>query len=93
MNILRILQKPIITEKTARVESEGRYVFQIAPEANKIQVKQAFFELYGEMPKSVNILYTQEKHSMRRGLKRKRKKRAMIVLENGKTIDLTAVKK
>lgn len=92
MNFYTVLQKPIVTEKTASMEESGRYVFQIDKAANKIQVKHAFQHFYGVMPKSVNIYYTQEKISERRGLKRKSKKRAVITLEKGKTIDLTSIK-
>ena len=93
MSLYRVLKKPIVTEKTASLEETGRYVFQIDLKANKLQVKSAFNQIYGIMPKSVNIYYTQEKRSERRGLKKKRRKRAIIILESGKTIDLTSIKK
>ena len=93
MNLYRVLQKPIITEKTAQMEETGRYVFRIHNDANKIEVKKAFTQVYGVSPESVNIYYTQPKTSERRGLKRKRTKRAVIFLKKGKTIDLTTVKK
>lgn len=93
MHLYRILEKPIITEKTARFEEVGRYVFQVNDNANKIEVKKAFELVYGETPEKVNMYYTQEKTSQRRGLKKKSKKRAVIILPAGKSVDLAQPKK
>ena len=41
MNIYQVLLKPTITEKSTLLQESGRYTFQIAPTANKVQVKEA----------------------------------------------------
>ena len=40
-----IIYAPIITERTAALEQEGKYVFKVDPRANKIQIKEAIFKV------------------------------------------------
>ena len=40
-NYLDIILAPVITEKTAAMEAEGKYAFKVANKANKTEVKQA----------------------------------------------------
>ena len=35
-----IIYAPIITERTAALEQEGKYVFKVDPRANKIEIKE-----------------------------------------------------
>lgn len=43
-----ILLRPIITEKSARLNvSENTYVFQVGDDANKIQIKDAVEQVFG----------------------------------------------
>ena len=43
-----ILLKPIVTEKTARLNvSENTYVFRVGDSANKIQIKDAVEQVFG----------------------------------------------
>lgn len=39
--ILEVIRRPIVTEKSTILASQDRYVFEVAPWANKIQIKQA----------------------------------------------------
>ncbi|MEK7103021.1 MAG: 50S ribosomal protein L23 [Patescibacteria group bacterium] len=50
-----IMLRPHISEKTIALGQKGVYTFQVHPEANKIQVKLAFFNMYGQMPSKVTI--------------------------------------
>ena len=36
-----IIRRPVTTEKSSRLQEEGRYVFEVAREANKIQIRDA----------------------------------------------------
>ena len=38
-NYLDIILAPIITEKTAGMETEGRYAFKVSNKANKTEIK------------------------------------------------------
>lgn len=40
-NYLDIILAPVITEKTANMEAEGKYAFKVANKANKTEIKQA----------------------------------------------------
>lgn len=50
-----IMLRPHISEKTIALGQKGVYTFQVHPDANKIQVKLAFFNMYGHMPAKVTI--------------------------------------
>lgn len=90
-----ILIKPIITEKaTAASEDANRFVFEVALEANKVEIKKAVEELYGVsvekvrtaiMPGKRKIRYT--KQGITKGNTGK-SKRAVVQVAAGETIDL-----
>ena len=42
MNSYDIIFAPVITEKTAAMEAEGKYVFKVDVRANKTQIKHKF---------------------------------------------------
>ncbi|MBQ7075685.1 MAG: 50S ribosomal protein L23, partial [Clostridia bacterium] len=42
-----VIRKPIITEQTMALMEEKKYTFEVAKEANKIQIKQAIEEIFG----------------------------------------------
>jgi large subunit ribosomal protein L23 len=39
--ILEVIRRPIVTEKSTILAGANKYVFEVAPWANKIQIKQA----------------------------------------------------
>ncbi len=91
MNVHSILRRPILTEKTTgSIERQNAYVFEVAPESNKIQVKVAVEELFDVKVAKVNV-------RNRKG-KRKRvgksvgfgkdRKEAVVTLKAGHKIDV-----
>ena len=52
----RILKSPHVTEKAMSLGQENKYVFKVAPEANKNEIRKAVQELYGVRVESVNIV-------------------------------------
>jgi large subunit ribosomal protein L23 len=40
-NFYDIIRRPIQTEKAVMLQDQGRYVFEVARDANKIQIKDA----------------------------------------------------
>ena len=57
MRLYRILQKPIVTEKTSNEEvSNNCYTFKVTPDATKIDIKKAILELYWVEISHVNIV-------------------------------------
>jgi large subunit ribosomal protein L23 len=86
----RVLQKPIITEKGGNLASMGKYVFEVAKDANKVEVAKAIQEVYGIMPVKVNLMRMEGKAKQRGNNKGKRKdwKKAIVSLPKGKTINV-----
>ena len=57
-----IIIAPVITEKSQMLASDGKtYVFKVAKDANKTQIKLAIESLFGVKVKSVNTLNTKAK--------------------------------
>lgn len=84
----RVIVKPLVTEKTAVLQSQNQYTFVVATWANKINVKEAVQALYGVTPLSVNLVNVQG-HRMRFGQsagKRSDYKKAIITLAPGQSI-------
>ncbi len=86
-----IIRKPIITEKATMASESGAVVFEVAPEANKPQIKNAVEALFGVKVKAVNTVVSKGKVRRFRGTLGKRKdvKKAYVTLEEGNTIDVS----
>ena len=56
-----IIIKPVLTEKSYGMMSEKRYVFEVAPKANKSQIKMAVEQIFGVKVEKVNTVTTQGK--------------------------------
>ncbi len=86
-----ILIKPIVTEKMTRLMEEGRhYAFEVARDANKIQIRQAVEARYpGIEVKEVRTMVVRGKRRRqftRKGLVQGRKaayKKAIVTLASG----------
>jgi len=55
MDIQHVLLKPTITEKSTLLQESGKYTFQIALRANKVEVKEAVEKNFGVTVLDVNI--------------------------------------
>jgi large subunit ribosomal protein L23 len=54
MKITDVIRRPLITEKTSILREDGRtIVFQVASDANKIEIKRAIEQLLGAKVHSV----------------------------------------
>jgi large subunit ribosomal protein L23 len=89
-----IIIKPIVTEKmTALTEKRNVYGFRVAPNANKIQIKQAVQELYSVTVLDVNTMNYSGKVKSRNtksGVihgKTPSFKKALVTLKAGEVID------
>jgi len=86
-----IIQTLVRTEKGSLIESEGKYVFQVAKKANKIEIKKAIEEIYSVKVDSVNVMTVPGKR------KRVRRdfgyttpwKKAIVTLKEGQVINVT----
>lgn len=83
---------PLMTEKTATLAGAAVYAFRVAPDANRVAVRQAFREMYGMLPIRVNIVrvHGKEKRFGRTLSRQTDWKKAYIALPAGTTLDLFA---
>ncbi|MDY6848026.1 MAG: 50S ribosomal protein L23 [Thermodesulfobacteriota bacterium] len=90
----QIIGKPLITEKTSLQKEIGQVVaFEVARNANKIEIKQAVEQAFDVKVKKVNTALMAGKVK-RRGLvigKRSNWKKAYVTLEEGSNIDFFGV--
>ncbi|MCX7778990.1 MAG: 50S ribosomal protein L23 [Patescibacteria group bacterium] len=87
----QILIKPIITEKSTLLEKEGKYVFEVSPKANKIEIKKAIQEVYKVKPVKVNLMRIKGKQirSGRTVGRTKNWKKALVTLKKNEKLELT----
>ena len=85
-----IVVKPIITEQSMEATEEKKYVFQVATDANKIEIKKAVEEIFGVKVEKVNTIRMDGKEK-RMGVhigRRASWKKAMVKLTaDSKTIE------
>ena len=85
-----IIIKPIITEQSMEATEEKKYVFQVAIDANKIEIKKAIEEIFGVKVEKVNTIRMEGKMK-RQGMfvgRRASWKKAMVKLTaDSKTIE------
>ena len=88
MNNYDIIFAPIITEKTASMEAEGKYVFKVDVRANKTQIKQAVEKIFNVKVESVNTMnnHPKDRRVGRYTGKTNRYKKAIVKLAKGSTI-------
>ncbi len=60
-NAYDVIVKPIITEQSMEAADEKRYVFQVAVDATKIDIKRAVEEIFGVKVERVNTIRMQGK--------------------------------
>ena len=90
MNSYEVLRRPVITEKSTFLGEQGQYIFEVAREANKIEIKKAVQEVFRVHVRAVNIIHVAGK--MRRfGRSQGRSaawKKAIVSLQSGDRIEL-----
>ncbi len=89
-----ILIKPILTEKMlALQESKSKYAFQVALQANKIEIKTAVerkFDVLVEKVHTIKVKGKSKRMNTRKGITRGNRadwKKAIVSLKEGYTID------
>jgi large subunit ribosomal protein L23 len=94
--MITVLRKPLITEKATKVGHQNQYVFEVAPDANKLQIRAAIKQMFDVDAVSVRTVRTKGKvksRMTRQGLQVGRtnlKKKAYVTLKEGQTIDIVS---
>ena len=85
-----IILKPVVSEKSYAASDRGQYTFVVAPDANKVQIKQAIEEIFKVKVTNVNTLNRAGKRQRtRNGFgQRVNQKRAIVTVAEGQTIDI-----
>ena len=86
MKLTDVIRRPLITEKTSILREDGKtIVFQVAPDANKVQIKQAIEQLLGSKVADVrtSIVHGKIKRQGRFAGQRPDWKKAYVTLREG----------
>jgi len=86
-----IIKKIQVTEKGTLLMESNKYLFEVAPDANKVEIKRAVEGLFDVKVTGVNTMnYTGKKKRMRTAKYGKRPdwKRAVVTLAEGNKIDM-----
>jgi len=93
MQLERIVRRPLVlTEKGNRLrETENQYLFEVAREANKIEIREAVETLFNVGVIEVRTMIVRGRfRRMGRGLaKTQNWKKAIVTLKEGDSIDTT----
>ncbi len=90
MHLYEVLRRPLITEKNTALQAEGKYVFEVANEANKPQIKQAVEKAFKVKVTAVNVMTAPGKRRKvgRREVATQPWKKAVVTLQPGDKIEL-----
>ena len=86
MKLTDIIRRPLITEKTSILREDGKtIVFQVAPDANKVEIKRAVERLLGSKVATVrtSIAHGKVKRQGRFAGRRSDWKKAYVTLREG----------
>ena len=88
--LYKVLLAPRVTEKSARIGDDGnQYVFRVATDANKADIKnavEALFEVKVESVRVVNVKGKSKSFKMRAG-QRSNWKKAYVRVQEGQSLD------
>ncbi len=90
MHLYEVLRYPLITEKNTLLQSQGKYAFEVAREANKHQVREAVEVTFKVRVARVNIMTVPGKQHRvgRQQVLSPSWKKAIVTLKSGDNIEL-----
>ena len=85
----QVIVRPVVTEKSsAAYQARKEYAFEVHPEANKYQIRDALAKLFGVTATGVRTMQMR-RHAVTRGRSRgttARWKKAVVTLKDGDSI-------
>ena len=89
MHLYEVLRRPLITEKSTDLQTQGKYAFEIADGANKPMVKQAVESAFKVKVTGVNVVTMPSKTRRvgRRQIQTRSWKKAIVTLQAGDKIE------
>ena len=85
-----IIIKPVITEQSMEATEDKKYVFQVAIDANKVEIKKAVEEIFGVKVAKVNTISVRGRYrrqGMHAGYTAKSKKAIVTLTADSKEIE------
>ena len=92
--MIDIIKRPVVTEKAMKLGHNRQYVFEVNPNANKIEIKkaiEAMFEVDVLSCRTTRVKPKVKSRFTRKGLMRGKtilRKKAYVTLKEGQSIDL-----
>ena len=88
MHLYEVLRRPVITEKNTELQEQGKYAFEVAHGANKLQIKQAVEKAFDVKVTGVNVLTVpgKKRRMGRREVMTPSWKKALVILQPGDKI-------
>jgi large subunit ribosomal protein L23 len=87
-----VILRPVITEKSMNAQAEKKYTFYVAPEANKVMIKEAVEKMFDGVKVAKVNTQNKDGKTRRRGLvsgKTAKTKKAIVFLtEDSKEIEI-----
>jgi large subunit ribosomal protein L23 len=87
-----VIVKPVVSEKSYSLSEKGVYIFIVAPQANKVEIRRSVEKVFNVKVTNVNTLNRPGKRKRNRKQmtfgKRPDTKRAVVTLAPGQSIPL-----
>ena len=87
-----VIIRPVVSEKSYTSYDANVYTFEVAPDANKIEIKKAVEEIFGVRVTNVNTMNRKGKRKRNRFTRgmtqRSDRKRALVTIADGDSIDI-----
>ncbi len=90
MNASQVLLRPVLTEKTTEMQEGGRYTFEVARSATKLEVKRAVETVFGVDVVKVNTMNVKGKRKRfgPRFVAQQPRKKAVVTVAAGQSITI-----
>lgn len=89
-SVYNVIVRPVVSERSFDQMGLNKYTFEVAPEANKIEIADAVEKLFDVHVVKVNTLWVKPKTKRVRYVagKTKKWKKAIVTLAEGDTIEI-----
>ena len=90
MELLEVLRRPVITEKSTLLQTRGKYAFEVDRSAGKVQIKAAVEKAFNVKVTAVNVMTVPSKTKLigRKRVQTSPWKKAIVTLKEGDKIEL-----
>ena len=88
-NLYDIIKFPVVTEKSTKISENNQFIFKVAIDSSKGDIKKAIEKVFKVKVKAINTIKVKGKKKVFKGSKGKRSdfKKAIITLVKGETLD------